>query len=202
MSVFPIMFDPDRWVRVPVDWTDEQWPDAAAWADWVADELTRDRESAAQWAPLVREEAAGIAGFPSEHVSARFWHFPIDGAPAGWVDVFAQLRPSDGTDATGLLPDIGPTLIEPAVLEFEETAFESAVRRLSLVPLGEDVLGPDQTGMLAKGEWSAVAGDWAIYLVSIDADPRRLTSRLGDIDQLLAGIDPSALMSLPETSAR
>ena len=95
-STFPILFDPDRWVRVPIDYADEQWPDAAAWAEWVADELTRDREHAAATRPAVHDEALAVAGFPAEHVGARFWFFPVDGEPDGWVDVYLQFRPADG----------------------------------------------------------------------------------------------------------
>ncbi|WP_156891477.1 hypothetical protein [Agromyces subbeticus] len=200
MSMFPIIFDPDRWVRVPTDWADEQWSDAAEWAEWVADELTHDRASAAAYVGALRDQATAIATFPNEHVSARFWFFPIDGDPSGWVDVFVQRRDIDGADAASLLPPVGVTLIEPAVLELEDVAFESAVRRLTLSPIDEQP-GEVPPGILAKGEWSAVTGEWAVYLVSIDGDPRVLTRRLADIDRLLGGIEPAVLAALPEASA-
>lgn len=193
MNTFPILFDPDRWVRVPTDWADEQWADAAEWAAWVADELTHDREHAAATRPAVHEEALAVAGFPREHVAARFWLFPIDGEPNGWVDVFVQFRRADGTDAAELLPVLTDALIEPAILELEETAFERALRRLSLVPLGEPALGAGRAGVFAKGEWLATAGDWVVYLFSGDADARALTRRLDEVDRLLAGVDPAAL---------
>lgn len=207
-GTFPILFDPDRWVRVPTEYADEQWPDAAAWAEWVADELTRDREHAAATRPAVHEEALAIAGFPAEHVGARFWFFPVDGEPDGWVDVYLQFRPSDRAAPAALaavvqlLPPLSDTVIEPAVTELDGTAFDSAVRRMSLVPLGESVLGAGRSGLLAKGEWLAVTGDWVVLLVSADADARALTRRLGDIDRLLAGIDPAALAMLGAAEAQ
>lgn len=193
MSTFPILFDPDRWVRVPTEWADEQWPDAAAWADWIADELTHDREQSAAIRPAVRDEAFAIASVPSDHVSARFWSFPVDGEPNGWVDVHVQYRPADPTDAVDLLPPVGETVVAPVIVELEDTAFDRAVRRLTLVPLDESVLGPGRMGVLAKGEWLATTGDWVVYVRSADADARALTRRLGDIDRLLAGVDPAAL---------
>ena len=202
MSTFPILFDPDRWVRVPTDWADEQWPDAAAWADWVADELTRDREQAAAVRPAVHDEALAIASFPSEHVGARFWSFPVDGEPNGWADVLVQFRRADGTDAAELLPPAAVTVVEPVLTDLEGTAFDRALRRLSLVPLGEAALGVGREGVLAKGEWLAVAGDWVVYVLSTDADARALTRRLGDIDRLLAGVDPAALAALAAEGAR
>lgn len=200
-ETFPILFDPDRWVRVPTDWSHEQWPDAAAWADWVSDELTRDRDSAAALRLAVHEEALALATFPSEHVGARFWLFPVDGQPNGWVDVFVQFRPADGSDAAGLLPPIPDALIEPALVELEATAFDRALRRLSLVPLGESALGAGHSGIFAKGEWLAVAGDWVVYLFSGDADARALTQRLDDIDRLLAGVDPAAIVAVASGGA-
>lgn len=203
MSTFPILFDPDRWVRVPTDWsTEEQWPDAAAWAEWVADELTRGREQAAAVRPAVHEEALAVASFPSEHVGARFWCFPADGEPNGWADVFVQYRLADVADPAELLPPVGETVVEPVLLDLHDTAFDRVVRRLSLVPLGEAELGVGESGVLAKGEWLAVAGDWVVYVRSADADPRALTRRLGDLDRLLAGIDPAALAALAAEGAR
>lgn len=197
MSTFPILFDPDRWVRVPTDWASEtQWPDAEAWAQWIADELTRDREHGTAIRPAVQEEALAVAAFPSEHVAARFWCFPVDGEPNGWADVHVQYRAHDGTDAAELLPPVGETVVEPVLTALEDTAFERAVRRLSLVPLGEAELGAGGSGVLAKGEWLAMGGDWVVYVRSVDADARALTRRLADIDRLLAGVDPAALAAL------
>lgn len=203
MTTFPILFDPDRWVRVPTDWSaEEQWPDAAAWADWVADELTRGREQAAAVRPAVHEAALAVAGVPSEHVGARFWSYPTDGEPNGWADVFVQYRQADGVDAAELLPPVGATVVDPVLLDLDDTAFDAAVRRLSLVPLGAAELGAGESGVLAKGEWLAIAGDWVVYVRSADADPRALTRRLGDIDRLLAGVDPAALAAVGEGGAR
>lgn len=201
MNTFPILFDPDRWVRVPTRWADEQWSDAAEWAAWVADESTRDREHAAATRPAVHEEALAVASFPSEHVAARFWLFPVDGEPNGWVDVFVQFRPADDTDAAELLPFLPDVLIEPAVLELEDTAFDRALRRLSLVALGEPALGAGRAGVYAKGEWLATSGDWVVYLFSGDADARALTRRLDDVDRLLAGVDPAALGAISMVEA-
>lgn len=194
MSTFPILFDPDRWIRVPTDWASEtQWPDAEAWAHWIADELTREREHGAAIRPAVQEEALAVAAFPSEHVAARFWCFPVDGEPNGWADVHVQYRVHDGTDVAELLPPAGETVVEPVLVELEDTAFERAVRRLSLVPLGEAELGAGGSGVLAKGEWLSTGGDWVVYVRSVDADARALTRRLADIDRLLSGVDPAAL---------
>ena len=145
----------------PTDYADEQWPDAAAWAEWVADELTRDREHAAATRPTVHDEALAIAGFPAaEHVGARFWFFPVDGEPDGWVDVYLQFRPAGGAvpaapaAAAELLPPLPDTVIEPAVTELDDTAFDAAVRRMSLVPLGESVLGAGRWACSPRGSGS------------------------------------------------
>lgn len=193
-QTFPISFDSDRWVRVPVAFADEQWATGDEWAEWIADELTLGRESAAEFRDPLRDQAAAIAAFPTEHVSARFWFFPVDGDPAGWVDVYVQQRDDDGADAAALLPDAGRTLIEPAVDALAVPSFDDAVRRLTLAPIGA---GSEAPGILAKGEWAAVSGDWAVYLVSVDDDPRRLTLRLDDIDALFAGIDPHGVAAVP-----
>lgn len=198
MSVFPIGFDSDRWVRVPTDWAGEPWSGAEEWAEWIAAELTDGRPDSARWRPVLQHEAATIAAIPAEHVSARFWFFPIDGDPRGWVDLYAQLRDGDEADASALLPELAGTLIDPATDVLEYPGFSSAVRRLALLPLGEAALGEGRSGILAQAEWSAVAGDWVLYLISIDSDPRELTLRLDDIDTLLAGVDPSTLAELPE----
>ena len=72
---------------------------------------------------------------------------------------------------------------------------------MSLVPLGEAVLGAgDALGLLAKGEWSAVAGGWVVRSVG----PRRCArahASSGDIDRLLAGIDRAALAMLGAAEA-
>ncbi|MFF2369850.1 hypothetical protein [Agromyces sp. NPDC058110] len=190
-TAFPISFDPDRWIRVPVAFADEQWADGAEWAEWIADEVTQGRESAEDFRDPIRDQAAAIAAFPTEHVSARFWWFPVDGDPAGWVDVYVQQREHDGTDAASLLPDAGRTLIEPALEPFTGP-FDDAVRRLSLAPVAPaaDAGAEAGPGVLAKAEWVGIAGEWAVYLVSVDEDPRVLTRRLDDIDALFAGIDP------------
>ncbi|SFR84993.1 hypothetical protein SAMN05428970_3095 [Agromyces sp. CF514] len=196
-NAFPISFDAERWIRVPVAFADEQWASGAEWAEWIADEVTQGRESAAGFRDPIRDQAAAIAAFPTEHVSARFWWFPVDGDPAGWVDVYVQQRDHDGAAAASLLPDAGRTLIEPAV-EPLTGPFDDAVRRLSLAPVAPAVdAEPDaRPGVLAKGEWAAVVDDWAVYLVSIDEDPRVLTRRLDDIDALLSGIDPRAAAAM------
>ena len=135
-------------------------------------------------------------------MSARFWSFPVDGEPNGWVDVSLQYRPADPTDAADLLPPLADTVVEPVVVDLEETAFDRAVRRLTLVPLGESVLGPGRFGVLAKAEWLAITGDWVVYVRSADADARALTRRLGDIDRLLAGVDPAAVAGALGEAAR
>jgi len=198
-QTFPISFDSDRWVRVPVAFAGEQWASGDEWAEWIADELTQGRESAAEFRDPLRDQAAAIAAFPTEHVSARFWFFPVDGDPAGWVDVYVQLRDRDGADASALLPEVGRTLIEPAIEALAVPSFDDALRRLTLAPIGagDDDDPESRPGILAKGEWVAVSGDWAVYLVSVDDDPRRLTLRLDDIDALFAGIDPRDVAAVP-----
>ncbi|UOQ91049.1 hypothetical protein MUN74_09220 [Agromyces endophyticus] len=196
MNVFPIVFDPDRWIRVPVDWTDEQWPDAESWASWVADEVTRDRGTADDLIAAIRDQAVAVATFPTEHVGARFWYFPVDSDPRGWLDLYVQRRDPDGTTARELLPGLDRTLIDPVVDELEGEVFDDFARRLSLVPLGERQLGEGHSGILAKAEWLAITGGWVVYGISVDDDPRWLTQRLADGDRLVAGMDQAALAAL------
>ncbi|KRC60820.1 hypothetical protein ASE14_07565 [Agromyces sp. Root81] len=205
MTIVQIPYDTERWIRVPVEWSREPWDGPAEWAEWLADETTRARDGAEPYVEAIRDHALAIAGYSSEDVSARFWYFPIDGDPAGWVDVFMQQHGHDGAVAAEMLPELERAVIEPAVDALEVTDFDSAVRRLSLLPFtGSDSGGADGTatpGIMAKGEWLAVSGEWLVYLVTIDADPRALSQRLGDTDRLIGGLDPAVLSGQREADA-
>ena len=197
MTVVQIPYDTELWIRVPLEWSREPWDGPAEWSEWLAEEATRARDGAEPYVEAIRAHALAIAGYPSEDVAARFWHFPIDGDPAGWVDVFLQRHGLDRAVAAEMLPELDRAVIEPAVETFGVTDFDSAVRRLSLLPFdGSDSSqdeGMETPGIMAKGEWLAVSGEWLVYLVTIDADPRGLTQRLGDTDRLIAGLDPAVM---------
>jgi hypothetical protein len=52
-----VEYDADLWIRVPLDYVDTRWADAAQWAEWIAGEATRGRPDAETIAPVVRSEA-------------------------------------------------------------------------------------------------------------------------------------------------
>lgn len=201
MKRFAISFDTDVWVRVPVDFSGEQWSDSAEWAEWVADAATRDREADTEMHEALRAGAQAIADFSTQRVSARFWHYPVAGEPGGWVDFYVQRVSPTTADAEALLPP-STAAIEPMIVPLVDTEFESAVRRLGLIAVSADanddsgIVGTAGAAMIGIGEWSAVAGEWAVRLVAGDSDVAALGERVGDIDRLLAGIDPAELAAL------
>lgn len=184
-----VAYDADRWIHVPLDYLETPWADAGEWAAWLADEATRGRPDAEALRPAVAEEARATALFPAEHVSLRFWHYPSDGVPTGFVDVYVQSRDDDGADPDELLPEPGFTAVPPVVEQIAAPRLRAAVRRLSI----EATLpSPEAEPLLvAKGEWIGVAAGWVVYAVSTDFDVSPLESRLADIDALFAAIDPS-----------
>lgn len=184
-----VAYDSDRWIHVPLDYLGTPWADAGEWAGWLADEATHGRRDADALRAAVAEEALATALFPAEHVSLRFWHYPSDGVPTGFVDIYVQARDDDGIDPAELLPEPGFTAVPPVVEPVAAPRLRAAVRRLSI----EATLpSPDAEPLLApKGEWIGVAAGWVVYAVSTDFDVVPLESRLADIDALFAAIDPS-----------
>jgi hypothetical protein len=184
-----VAYDADRWIHVPLDYLDTPWSDAGEWAGWLADEATRGRPDADALRAAVAEEAFATAVFPAEHVSLRFWHYPSDGAPTGFVDIYVQAREDDGASAEELLPEPGFTVVPPVVEPVAAPAMPTAVRRLSI----EATLpSPDSEPLLVpKGEWIGAGAGWVVYAVSTDFDVTPLESRLADIDALFAAIDPA-----------
>lgn len=57
MNQVSVEYDADLWIRVPLDYVDTRWADAAQWAEWIAGEATRGRPDAETIAPVVRSEA-------------------------------------------------------------------------------------------------------------------------------------------------
>ena len=166
-----VAYDADRFIHVPLDYLDTPWADAGEWARWLA------------------EEALATALFPAEHVSLRFWHYPSDGVPTGFVDVYVQARDDDGTMPEQLLPEPGFTAVPPVVEPVAAPAMPGAVRRLSL---GAALPAPDAEPLLVpKAEWIGAASGHVVYAVSSDFDVAVLESRLADVDALFAAIDPA-----------
>ncbi|QKJ20693.1 hypothetical protein [Microbacterium hominis] len=186
---FHSSYDPDRWIPVPLDYVGTPWADAQAWAAWIAQEASAGRDDAAELLPAIAHEAQTIALFPAAHVSFRFWHYPVDGEPTGFVDVYVQERDPDTTAPADLLPEPGFTAVDPVVEELDIATFPGAVRRLTLnVVLRDEESEPV---LFPKAEWLGVRGRWVAYAVSGDHDVARLRERLDDIDALFASLDPA-----------
>ncbi|WP_127474081.1 hypothetical protein [Microbacterium sulfonylureivorans] len=182
-----VPYDPDAWIHVPLDYDGTPWADAAEWAQWVAESATRGREGGAEIAEAIRAEALETARFPAAHVTARFWHYPVDGDPTGMIDLFVQQRDADGTAAADLLPEPGFTLVDPVVEPLAAPGFTSAVRRLTLnaVLPGEEA----EPVLFPQAEWLGISGTWVAYAVSGDHDVAQLRARLDDGDALFAALD-------------
>lgn len=186
-AALTIPYDPSRFIPVPLDYLDSPWADAGEWAGWIADEALRGRENGEALRDAVRDEALATALFPAAHVSFRFWHYPDDGVPSGFVDVYVQARVDDGTSAADLLPELGFTAVEPVVEEAQSSRMRAGVRRLTLGVVlpsaeAEPVLQP-------RAEWLGYIDDRVCYVVSSDHDASQLSGRLADIDALFASID-------------
>lgn len=182
-------YDPDRWIHVPLDYAGTSWTDAAAWAQWLSSEATNGREDGELFGPAVRRQALAVALFPAAHVSARFWHYPIDADPSGFVDLYLQARTDDGAPPADLLPDTGSTAVEPVLEQLAIPAFHASVRRLTLgvvVPEGDA-----EPVLLPRAEWIGTTPQWVCYARSVDHDVDQLESRLADIDALFAAVDLS-----------
>ncbi len=191
MSAHPdIAYDPERWIHVPLDYADTAWANAGEWAAWVAAAASRGRPEAEDLRREIESAARQIALFPAAHVSARLWHFPTDGDPTGFVDMYVQERSPDGTAAADLLPEPGFTVVDPVVEPFAATHMPDAARRLSLVAVLPD--GRDEPALMPKAEWIGAAGGRIAYAVSVDHDTAALSARLDDIGAVFAGFDPTA----------
>ncbi|MDY0910325.1 hypothetical protein [Microbacterium sp. CFBP9034] len=190
MTATPISipYDPDRWIHVPLDYLATSWSDAGEWSRWIADEATRGRADAEEIAPLVHDQAMATALFPAEHVSARFWHYPVDGFPAGFVDIYVEARDDDGTPAAELLPEPGMTMVEPVIEPVPSDVFRDAVRRLTLTAILPEA--DADPVLLPKAEWIGAGDGWVGYAVSGDHDVARLNDRLADTDALFRTLDP------------
>src|SRR5690606_12519369 len=116
---------------------------------------TRGRPDAKLITPVVRAAAREVALFPAAHVWGRFWHYPIDGVPTGFVDVYIESRTPDGTSAQDLLPDSGFTAVPPVVDELDVPGFGSAVRRRSLVVVLRNE-SDDEMAAMPRIEWLGV----------------------------------------------
>lgn len=185
-------YDPERWIHVPLDYIGTEWADAGAWAEWLADEATRGRPDAEALRTAVRDEALATALSPAAHVSFRFWHYPADGEPTGFLDLYVQARASDGALAEDLLPDTGFTVVPPVVEPIAAPAMASAVRRLTIeatLAAGDDA----EPVVVPRAEWLGIGGGWVCYAVSTDFDVNQLESRLADGDALFGAIDPAGI---------
>lgn len=191
MTLVDIEYDSNRWIRVPLDYDGTRWADAASWADWLADEATRGRPDAEVVAPIVRDSAHAVALFPAAHVWGRFWHFPIDGMPTGFVDVYVETRTPDGTDAADLLPDTGFTAVTPVLDHLEVPGFTSAVRRRSLVLVLREEAHEDPVPM-PRIEWLGIGPRWVCYIVTNDHDPAAANARAIDTETLFVAVGAAA----------
>jgi|GEM_PF-3172721 hypothetical protein len=200
MTLVDIEYDSNRWIRVPLDYVGTRWPDAASWADWLADEATRGRPDAETIAPLVRDSAQAIALFPAAHVWGRFWHYPIDGMPTGFVDVYVESRTPDGTDAADLLPDTGFTAVTPVLERLDVPGFTTAARRRSLVLVLRAEADEDPVPM-PRVEWLGVGHRWVCYIVTNDHDPAAANARAVDTDALFAALGAAALGAASPTGS-
>lgn len=200
MTELEVAYDSDRWIRVPLDYTDTPWSDAAGWADWLADSATAGRPDAETVAPLVRSGALEVALFPAAHVWARFWHYPVNGVPTGFADVYVQRRDPDGTPAQDLLPDAGFTALDPVVEALEIDGYVSAARRhsLPLVLRSED---DEEPAVLPRLEWLGVTDEWVGYLVTNDSDPAAISEREGDVETLFRAMVGAAPVDAAEKEA-
>ena len=183
----------DVWVPVPVVFGEEEWASGREWAEWFAEAATRGREDADSLRDSVLEQALLISGYPAEGLAGRYWHYPVDGVPSGFVDVRVASRGAGEGEASRLLPDAGETALMPVEQTLDVPPFSSAVRRLTLrdVTVGSDdgtgaAPGEDRPGTLAFGEWLGVTADAVCYLTSFDTDVESLTHRLEDTQRLFA----------------
>lgn len=183
----PITVDRDRWLRVPLDFTDEPWPDQLAWARWLAIET---QPEAPERRERIERLALALAALPSAGVSARYWHYPCDGEPGPALDV-AVSRP----DPVRLLRPVPPrAVVEPMELPLELPGFDAAARRRSLLATGDQPDGP----VLAVVEWAARVDGVVVDMLAADTDPARLSRLVVDGDALLAGLDGRALAAMVE----
>lgn len=170
------------WVPVPVEFRGRPWASAEEWAEWFAEAASRGREGAEQLREAVLEQCLLIAGHSAKGLAARYWHYPVDGAPSGFVDVRLAPGPPDERDAAQLLPDPGETALMPVVTGFEAAVFSSAARRLTMRAVVPE--GADRPGTLATAEWIGVTADTVCYATSFDADVESLSARLDDAGRL------------------
>ena len=191
MTLVEIEYDSHSWIRVPLDYVGTRWTDAVSWADWLADEATRGRPDAETVAPVVRDAAQAVALFPAAHVWGRFWHYPIDGVPTGFVDVYLESRSPDAADAADLLPDPGFTAVTPVVERLDVAGFTTAVRRRSLVLVlrGE---ADEQPVPMPRVEWLGIGPEWVCYLITNDHDPAAANARAVDTEILFAAFAEAA----------
>lgn len=183
MTKVEVGYDTDTWIRVPLDYTESRWRDAAEWAEWLAASATDGRADAETTAPLLRASALEVALFPAPHVWARFWYYPVDAVPSGFVDVYIQRRDPDGTPAEQLLPDPGFTALEPVVEHVDVPGYTSAARRHSLVLVlrsEED----EEPAVLPRLEWLGTTDEWVCYLVTNDHDPAAIGERADAVEAL------------------
>lgn len=192
---FELSYDPDRFVHIPLEFEGTPWRDAEEWAAWAAETATEGRDGAEALVGPIRDSALALALFPSDRVSFRFWHYPIDGEPTGWVDVFVQARDDDGTPPAELLPEVGFTAVPPVVEPVVAPHLRDPVRRLTLgivLPdeAPDDVPADDVEPVLVpKAEWIGVTPHWICYARTTDHDVSQLSRRLADVDALVSGID-------------
>lgn len=180
----PITVDPGRWIRVPLDFAEERWEDAAAWAVWVSAAAVPDD---AERREGIRALALAIAELDSSRATARYWHFPDDGEPGMALDVHLAVD-----DGAGLLPEPADrVVVEPLETAVEVPGFSRAARRRSLVPAGDSTDG--DAPVLALVEWAAAVDGIVVGMMATDTDPARLHRLIVDGDALLAGLDGRAL---------
>lgn len=190
MNEIDVDFDPDLWIRVPLDYADTRWGDASEWAAWLAETATAGHPTAAAMRDEIRDTALSIALYPAAHVWGRFWFYPIDGDPSGFVDFYVQQRVADGTPAEELLPELEPVALTPVVDPLVVEGFTSAVRRRTLVMVPRDDSEP---AAMPQVEWLGISEQWVCYAATKDVSPERSNQREPHIDFLFHSFGAAAL---------
>lgn len=197
--------DPEVWVPVPLQFTGEPWASAREWAEWFASAASEGREGAEALRVALIDQCLLLASYPADEVLARYWHYPVNDAPGGCVDVYLAPRAAAGevpgevpAEAAALLPVLGELPLTPVVTHPEIAEFDSIARRLTLREVPTDGVG---AATLAYGEWLGIVGEWVCYAVSFDANAEVLAARLDDIDGLCASVGATLRTQLQAAGA-
>lgn len=221
--------DPEVWVPVPLQFTGEPWASAREWAEWFASAASEGREGAEALRVALIDQCLLLASYPADEVLARYWHYPVNDAPGGCVDVWVAPRAAEGAVPGAATDDVpgAATGDTPAAAAGAAPSNAPGDAVALLPPLGELPLTPVVThpeiaefdsvarrltlrevptdgvgaATLAYGEWRGVVGEWVCYAVSFDANAEVLAARLTDIDGLCAAVGATLRAQLETAGA-